>query len=59
MIFINADARYKLESETQKKMLNIDIDNSNYINKYLTKTKYDIISYQFSIHYLFFESLTF
>lgn len=53
MIFINADARYDLISEIQKKYINTFNENVKNIDNYLKNKKYDIISYQFSIHYLF------
>jgi SAM-dependent methyltransferase len=55
MIFIQADIGLKFNSELQeKKLLNMRPENKNLIDKIFIKTrKFDILSFQLSIHYLF------
>ena len=55
MIFIQADATAPLDPISQEKKINkMNTENKNLIKKIFTKNrKFDIISYQFSLHYLF------
>ena len=55
MVFIQADARIKLDIPSQEKVLpKMTPDNKNLISKLLNvNNKFNIISYQFSLHYLF------
>ena len=55
MIFIQADASLQLKSDIQSKRLtNMTKDNMNNIDKYFNdKTKFDMITSNFAIHYLF------
>jgi len=55
MTYIQADGSLPLKSEVQSKRLNnMTQDNKNNIDKYFNgKTKYDIITSMFAIHYLF------
>ena len=55
MTFIQADASVNLSSDVQeKKILNMTSPNKKLIDKIFTETrKFDILSFQLSIHYLF------
>jgi SAM-dependent methyltransferase len=55
MTFIQADASIPLQSEIQsKKLFNMTSENKHQIDKiFNSKRKFDVISFQYSIHYLF------